>query len=157
MSRLQVLAAVCIGILIATVLGVFILPREVKSTRWMEVDAPESVVWSQVYPMKSWSAWNIWGNSGVDESQAFWRGQSVQITDVDLEKKQIKYAVVGQNASGLIALDQQPDQLWIQWEHEYEAGYMPLARLTDWAARSELALQLDQALKSIRQVSEAEK
>ena len=139
MSRLQVLAAVCIGILIATVLGIFILPREVKSTRWMEVDAPESVVWSQVYPMKSWSAWNIWGNSGVDESQAFWRGQSVQI------------------ASGLIALDQQPDQLWIQWEHEYEAGYMPLARLTDWAARSELALQLDQALKSIRQVSEAEK
>ena len=98
---------------------------------------PEAVVWAQVYPLESWSAWNIWGSSDLSEVSGFWRGQSVQITDVDLEKKQIKYAVVGQNASGLIALDQQPDQLWIQWEHEYEAGYMPWERLSDWAARSD--------------------
>ena len=157
MSRIQIFSAVMMGILVSVVLGVFILPRDVKSTRWMEVDASSEVVWSQVYPMASWSAWNIWGKEGVAESQPFWRGQALQITEVDLEKKVVKYSVVGQNASGLIALDQQPDQLWIQWEHEYEAGYMPWARLSDWAARSELALELDQALKSIRQVSEAEK
>ena len=157
MGRTQIILSICVGLVIAVFLGVFILPRDVKSTRWMEVDAPPEVVWSQVYPMASWSTWNIWAGEGQDGTQPFWRGQAVQITEVDLEKKVIRYSVVGQKASGLIALDQQPDQLWIQWEHEFEAGYMPWTRLSDWAARSELALQLDESLKSIRKTSEAEK
>jgi hypothetical protein len=155
MSRFQIVLAVAVGLFVSVTLGIFILPREVKSTRWMEVDASAEVVWEHIYPMKSWTAWNIWSGESISESQPFWRDQQVQITEVDMEKRIIHYVVVGESAKGLIALDQQPDQLWIQWEHEFEAGYAPWERLSDWASRSDLALQLDQSLKSLRQVSEA--
>lgn len=157
MSRIQIMLAVLLGIGVSVLLGVFILPRDVKSTRWMEVNASSDVVWGHIYPLESWSKWNIWSGETVSDSQSFWKGQQVQITEVDLEKKQIRYVVVGQEASGLIALDEQPDQLWVQWEHEFTAGYAPWVRLSDWASRSDLALQLDESLKSLRKISEAEK
>jgi hypothetical protein len=156
MKRSTILMGTIILIVCSLLLGLFILPREIKSTRWMEVNAPSEVVWEKLYPIASWSEWNTWSGEGDDSSQPFWNSQNVTLTDVDIENKRIVYEVVGQKASGSIKLDQQPDQLWVQWEHEFEADYSPWSRLIDWSSRSGLALELDAALKSLGEASEAE-
>ena len=49
----KIVIAIAVTIL-STFLGLFILPRQVETTRWVQVDVPEDVVWTEISEVQNW-------------------------------------------------------------------------------------------------------
>ena len=46
-----------VAVLLSVYLGLFILPREVETTRWVKVDVPQEIVWKEVSNVQAWNTW----------------------------------------------------------------------------------------------------
>ena len=137
-----------VGIIIATIisafLGLFILPLEVETTRWITVERPEQEVWKEIsHADYSW-VWGTSKNAWIEESTQF---QIDEIKDEDFEifftVRNDKQEEIG---AGKVYLEKIPEGLWLRCKYVYAADYAPIARLQDWLRRGELAIQIDKAL-----------
>lgn len=149
MNKIVVAIAVMI---VSAFLGLFILPREVETTRWVKVDAEIETVWTEVSNTKNWNSWQPWATSPTDATIS-WDGGEVSniqvVNDESTGVKEVRFDVEP-NAKGRLYLEKVPEGLWVRCEYIYEAPYAPIGRLQAWFHRSEIALNLDKGLEELQ-------
>ncbi len=149
MNKIVVAIAVMI---VSAFLGLFILPREVETTRWVKVDAEIEAVWTEVSNTKKWNSWQPWATSPTDAIIS-WDGGEVSniqvVNDESTGVKEVRFDVEP-NAKGRLYLEKVPEGLWVRCEYTYEAPYAPIGRLQAWFHRSEIALNLDKGLEELQ-------
>lgn len=144
----KIVIAIAVTIL-STFLGLFILPRQVETTRWVQVDVPEDVVWTEISEVQNWKKWQPW--TGSDEAVP-WDTGTVSVTKVDPEIKKISFDVVPDIGRGELYLEKIPEGLWIRCYYTYTVEYAPWSRLQGWMRRSEVALKIDTGLEALQQL-----
>ncbi len=149
MNKIVVAIAVMI---VSAFLGLFILPREVETTRWVKVDAEIETVWTEVSNTQNWNSWQPWATSPTDTAISWDGGEVSNIQVVNDEATGVKEVQfdVEPNAKGRLYLEKVPEGLWVRCEYIYEAPYAPIGRLQAWFHRSEIALNLDQGLEELQ-------
>ena len=149
MNKIVVAIAVT---LLSAYLGLFILPRKVETTRWVKVDVPQDVVWTEVSNIAAWNTWQPWAESTSGDTIP-WDGSVVSnvevVNDASTGVQEVRFEVEP-NAEGRLYLEKIPDGLWIRCEYIFEAPYAPIGRLQAWFHRSEIALNLDKGLETLQ-------
>lgn len=136
--------AIIIVTLISAFLGLFILPLEVETLRWITVETSKQDVWNKISQEDySWS----WGGS-----KTLWveGNATFEVTERNEDDFEILFIVRNKElqeiGSGKVYLEKIPEGLWLRCEYIYTADYAPFARLQDWLHRGEVAIKLDEAL-----------
>jgi hypothetical protein len=141
-----------IGIIILTLisafLGLFILPLEVETLRWITVESSKQDVWKEISQEDySWS-WGGTKNLWVEGDATF------EVTELKEDDFEVIFIVRNKErqevGSGKVYLEKIPEGLWLRCEYIYAADYAPFARLQDWLHRGEVAIKLDKALKRMK-------
>ena len=140
--------AIIIATIISGFLGLFILPLEVETTRWITIERPKQDVWDDIsHKDYSWN-WGTSKDSWVED------GTSFQVKDVKNEDFEILFAVKNDNqeeiGSGKVYLEKIPEGLWLRCKYVYMANYAPVSRLQDWLHRGKIAVQIDKALLRVK-------
>ena len=141
-----------VAVLLSVYLGLFILPREVETTRWVKVDVPQEIVWNEVSNVKAWNTWQPWATSIQPEPIPWDQGEVGNIKVINDEStgvQEIRFDVAP-NGEGRLYLEKIPDGLWVRCEYIFEAPYSPFGRLQAWFHRSEIALSLDSGLEELQ-------
>ena len=132
-------------------LGLFVLPREVSTTRWVMSTQPEEVVWKEISDVSQWNAWQPWATSPTDKIIP-WDDGTVNVTEINEKDKFISFEVNASTDSdttdkkGKLYIEKIPEGLWIRCQYSYTVAYNPIARLQGWMKRGTLALELDKGL-----------
>ena len=144
----KIVIAIAITIL-SSFLGLFILPRQVETTRWVQVETSEDVVWAEISEVEKWKNWQPWSGSsdGIP-----WDGGTVSVTKIDTSIKKVSFDVEPDIGRGELYLEKIPEGLWIRCYYTYTVEYAPWARLQGWMRRSEVALKIDSGLEDLQQL-----
>ena len=144
----KIVIAIAITIL-SSFLGLFILPRQVETTRWVQVETPEDVVWAEISDVQKWKSWQPWADSteGIP-----WDQGTVSVTKIDTDIKKVSFDVEPDIGRGELYLEKIPEGLWIRCYYTYTVEYAPWARLQGWMRRSEVALKIDSGLEDLQQL-----
>ena len=134
---------------ISAFLGIFILPIEVETKRWVEIDSSEEKIWSEISQVEHWENWQIWDDKNGDNSTKWYSGK-LALSDVDKESRIVHFTVDNKGGQGTLAIEKVPDGVWLGCTYSFQARYMPWDRLSDWLKRGELALDIDKALQKIK-------
>ena len=152
---------ILLGACLSLAVGTFILPTELNIERAVLVDAESADLYKSISDLSKWNDWEPWGTgttseqtTGVGASRG-WPGGGVMILS-SLEKDEIHYQVhdLAMPASGFLALQEVEDGTAVVWVHQTQSGYGPIARISGWAARGELALELDPGLARLKALAE---
>lgn len=140
------------GVILSAFFGLFILPRDVETTRWVQVDVPQEMVWQEVSDTKAWNTWQPWATANSGDVIPWDDGviSSIEVVnDASTGVQEVRFKVEP-NAEGRLYLEKIPDGLWIRCEYIFEAPYEPIGRLQAWFHRSEIALNLDAGLEELQ-------
>ena len=152
---------IALGGIISLVVGTFILPTELNIERAVLVEAEAAEIYDHIADLSQWNDWEPWGTgtltpqtTGVGAARG-WPGGG-ELTLSELSDDEVHYQVhnLAMPASGFLALQDVEEGTAVVWVHQSQTGYGPVARMTGWAARGELALQLDDGLARLKAVSE---
>lgn len=137
-----------VGIIIMTIfsafLGLFVLPLEVETTRWITVERSTKHVWKEISDQNySWS-WGASKDAWIEDNTYFYISE-VKNEDFELHFR-VKNDAQEEIGSGKVYLENIPEGLWLRCKYVYVADYAPIGRLQDWLRRGELAIQIDKAL-----------
>ena len=140
--------SIIIMTLISAFLGLFILPLEVETLRWITVESSKQDVWKEISQEDySWS-WGGTKNLWVEGDATF---EVTELKEADFEVLFIVRNKERQEVgSGKVYLEKIPEGLWLRCEYIYAADYAPFSRLQDWLHRGEVAIKLDKALKRMK-------
>ena len=144
----KIVIAIAVTIL-SSFLGLFILPQQVETTRWVQVETPEDIVWKEISDPLNWNQWQPWADG--ESGEVPWDGGVVSVTKVDAEIKKISFDVVPQKGRGELYLEKVPEGLWIRCYYTYSVDYAPWSRLQGWMRRSDVALKIDAGLEKLQQ------
>ena len=151
---LKVLGAIGFGLIVSLMLGFFIIPTDLTIERAVLVDASPEEIYPHIEDLSRWDSWDPWGTQvqgeptrGEGARRTWSRGGVLHVEDAEQDIR-LMYTVDGAPVptSGSLELLNDDEGTVVVWTHYTQTGYMPSARLAGWAARSELALEMDEAL-----------
>jgi len=140
------------GVFLSAFFGLFILPRDVETTRWVQVEVPQELVWQEVSNTKTWNTWQPWASAHSGDVIPWDDGvvSNIEVVnDTSTGVQEVRFKVEP-NAEGRLYLEKIPDGLWVRCEYIFEAPYEPFGRLQAWFHRSEVALKLDSGLEELQ-------
>ena len=152
---------ILLGAFLSLVVGTFILPTELNIERAVLVNAKPVDLYSSISDLSKWNDWEPWGTgttsehtTGVGASRG-WPGGGEMILS-ELEKDEVHYQVHGlaMPASGFLALQEVEGGTAVVWVHQTQSGYGPISRISGWASRGTLALELDSGLERLKASAE---
>lgn len=142
------IVAIIIVTIISAFLGLFILPLEVETTRWITIERPKEDVWQEISDQNYTWGWGATKEDWIESDTQF------QISDIKNDDFEILFTVTNasreQVGAGKVYLEKIPEGLWLRCKYTYTADYSPINRLQDWLRRGELAIQIDKALLRIK-------
>jgi len=147
------IAILCLAGLLSLFFGLFILPLDVETTRWITLSRPEEAVWTSLNdPNFIWR----WSEGNTTETIRWIDNRSsFEVTEVKAEEKEIFFVVKDESqqeiGDGKIFLENIPLGLWLRCEYSYPAEYSPFARLGDWLRRGDIAIQIDKGLLRMKE------
>ena len=133
---------------ISAFFGIFILPVEVETKRWVEIDSSEEKIWQEISQVERWESWQPWETKSGDTDK--WYGGTVTLSEADQENLTVRFTVDNKVGQGTFVIEKVPDGVWLGCTYSFQARYMPWGRLSDWLKRGELALDIDKALQKIK-------
>ena len=73
-----------VATVISAFFGLFILPLDVETHRWEQIDVPREVLWVQISDLDKWNSWQPWADA--NQADVIWDGGKVLITTLDQEQ-----------------------------------------------------------------------
>ena len=133
-------------------IGVFMMPPKIELIRYVDVKAPPEKIWTHISTVEAWDSWDPWAGQAVDGKRP-WKEGVLTITEVNIDKQEIRYAIDVADGQGDISLGIKPadEGTTIRWYHSYEGKYAPWYRLKNWLNRGSFALELDQGLSQLKE------
>jgi len=158
----KVIGGVVFGLFVSLALGFFIIPTDMTIERAVLVDADPEDIYPLMVDLEKWDRWDPWDVAVLGEptrgegARREWPGGGVlQVEDAEQD---IRLRYIVQSAptptNGSLELLNDKNGTVIVWTHYTQTGYLPSARLSGWAARSELALEMDDALGMLKALVE---
>ena len=152
---------ILLGAFLSLVVGTFILPTELNIERAVLVNAEPAELDVSISDLSKWNDWEPWGTgttsehtTGVGASRGWPGGGELVLSS--LEKDEVHYQVhdLTMPASGFLALQEVENGTAVVWVHQTQSGYGPIARISGWASRGTLALELDDGLARLKALAE---
>lgn len=160
---LKVLGAIGFGLIVSLMLGFFIIPTDLTIERAVLVDASPEEIYPHIVDLQQWDRWDPWQTQvqgtptkGEGAGRTWARGGVLRVDDAEQDIR-LMYTIEGAAVptSGSLELLNDDEGTVVVWTHYTQTGYMPSDRLAGWAARSELALEMDEALGLLKADIEA--
>ena len=156
--------------ILSFVLGLFILPQKVEVVRFVAFDGERDVVWEHINTIEDWDKWDAWGHvsqNSANEKDTLLTQETIRtrmfatgdyqgnlsFRKIDPEEYRVYYTLDAHNAEGDLFVERTPDGVRVFWHHSYMCGFSPFSRMTHWLTRGKLALELDQGLQKLQQIS----
>lgn len=139
----------------ALFLGLFMLPQQVEMIRFIDIKARPEKVWMNIATVKGWDSWDPYKKNSQQNTRP-WKEGDLTITAVDADKQEIKYTISINDGEGDISLGLKPanEGTVVRWRHSYVGGYWPWERVPNWLNRGKFALELQDGLEKLKQISE---
>ena len=149
MKTVLIVSIICC---VSLFLGLFILPQKVELIRFVDINARPEKVWDAISNVQGWDSWDPFQKKADGDSRP-WIDGELSIVSRDADKQEIRYLVSFQDAQGDLSLGLKPanEGVTVRWHHSYVGGYWPWDRVSNWFARSELALTFDKGLAQLKQ------
>ena len=136
-------------------LGLFILPQEVSTTRWVEVHVSAEQAWREISATDNWPTWAPWSKGDKISAAIPWDDGVLSFREIDAENQTVFFDVLqrksGAKGQGKLYVEKVPEGVWIRCQYEYEVDYAPWNRLSGWLHRGDVALLLDDGLMKLQQ------
>jgi len=144
--------------LVVTILGVFVLPRDLKVYRAVLINDSPNVVYSHIVDLKHWNQWWVTVDSteqvtiSDDNLRRDWFDGGTFVVIDTKDNKRIDYEIqqTDNNGAGNISLTKVDSGTLVTWNHEQTARWLPHQRLYDWSARASSALEIQNGLDGLK-------
>ena len=159
--NIKTIGIILLGFFFALMVGSFILPTELNIERAVLVEATPETLYPSLSDLSKWNDWEPWGTGTTSEQTTGvgatrgWPGGG-QLILSELKEDEVHYQVhnLAVPTSGFLALQPVEGGTAVVWVHQSQTGFGPISRIAGWAARGELAVELDNGLAKIKESAE---